>query len=103
VLDLLGLGRILLEQRQPAEALPLIERALKLAPENLRAESQFTHAQALWDANRDRKRALALATQAREEWQRLGRKSDAEQISQWLEERTRPPARPSRSKKRSKR
>ncbi|HYH98712.1 tetratricopeptide repeat protein, partial [Hyalangium sp.] len=87
---LFGLSRLLLETDKPAEALPLIERALKLAPENMRAEGQFTQAQALWETHGDRERALALATQVREAWLSVGRKSDAEQVSKWLEERTHP-------------
>jgi tetratricopeptide (TPR) repeat protein len=103
VWDLVGLGSILMAQRKPAEALPLLERALKLAPEHMLAESQFTLAQALWDSLRDRSRALALATQAHEDWLRRGRTSDAKVVSQWLEGRTRALAPPSRPKKRSKR
>jgi hypothetical protein len=34
--------------------------------------------------------ALALATQVREAWLSVGRRSDAEQVSKWLEERTQP-------------
>jgi serine/threonine-protein kinase len=99
VWDLVGLGSILVAQRKPTEALPLLERALKLAPGHMLAESQFTLAQALWDSRRERSRALTLATQARDDWQRRGRTSDAEQVSLWLEGRTQPATPPSHSKK----
>ncbi|HYI00391.1 serine/threonine-protein kinase, partial [Hyalangium sp.] len=84
---LLGMGRLGLDQRRPADALPFLERALKLAPEGMRAEIQLPLAQALWEARRDRPRAVELATQAREHWRSQGRKAEAELASQWLETR----------------
>ncbi len=84
---LVGMSRLLLAQGRPAEALPLVERALQMVPENQRARTQFTLAEALWESGRDRPRALEQAFQAREYWKRLGRTADVEEISQWLEER----------------
>jgi tetratricopeptide (TPR) repeat protein/predicted Ser/Thr protein kinase len=87
--DLVGLGSIQVALHKPAQALRLLERALKLAPEHILAEVQFTLAQALWDSRRDRSRALMLANQSLEDWQRRGRKSDAAEVSKWLQGRTR--------------
>ena len=86
---LVGLGSIEVALHKPARALPLLERALKLTPEHMLAEVQFTLAQALWGARRDRSRALLLANQSLEDWQRRGRTSDAAEVSKWLQGRTR--------------
>jgi len=85
---LLGLGDLLRAQHRPAEALPYLERALKLASELTRAEVQFSLAQALWESRRDRPRALELATQARDSWERQGQKSASEPATEWLKERS---------------
>jgi serine/threonine-protein kinase len=79
-------GRLLLAQGSPAEALAPLERALKLAPEGIiRAEVQFALARALWEAKRpERSRAVELATQARDYWQRIGMGSELTETSQWL-------------------
>jgi serine/threonine-protein kinase len=80
------MGRLLLVQGKPAEALPLLESALKLASINERPQVQVPLALALWDSHGDRARANELATQAREYWSRAGRKADAERASQWLKQ-----------------
>jgi tetratricopeptide (TPR) repeat protein/predicted Ser/Thr protein kinase len=86
---LVAQGELLLSQRRPAEALPILERALKLSPPgNVRAEAQFALARALWEArSAERPRARALATQARDYWQRLGQPAREMPISQWLSAR----------------
>jgi tetratricopeptide (TPR) repeat protein len=67
---LLGLGRIALAQERASDAMPLLERALKLrengtsSPSEI-AAARFLVAQALWDAHRERPRAVELAKQAR--------------------------------------
>ncbi len=83
---LVALGDLMLAQGQPAEALPFLERAQKLTPEgNIRAEVRFALARALWGAKRsERPRAVALATEARDYWQRLGHAPRQEMTSQWL-------------------
>ncbi len=83
---LVALGDLLLAQGRPAEALPFLERAQKLTPEgNIRADVRFALARALWAAKRsERPRAVSLATEARDYWQRLGHASRLEVTSQWL-------------------
>jgi tetratricopeptide (TPR) repeat protein len=85
---LLGMGRLELDQHRPAQAVPLLEHALKLAPEVTRAQVQLFLAQALWEAGRERPRAVELATQAREQWSHQGRTAEAQHTTQWLEEHT---------------
>jgi tetratricopeptide (TPR) repeat protein len=82
---LLGQGQVALDQHRPAEAVAPLERALKLAPELLRPAVQFGLAQALWDTNRDRARAVDLATQARESWRRRPYQDALQEVSRWLE------------------
>jgi serine/threonine-protein kinase len=81
---------LLLERGKPAEALPLLERALKLSPKGASlAEMQFSLARALWEAKRsERSRAVALATEARDAFQRLGHAPKAAKASKWLAEHT---------------
>ncbi len=83
---LVALGELLLAQGKPAEALPFLERAQKLAPEgNIRAELRFALARALWSAKRpDRQRAVTLATEAKDHWQRLNHAPRLAQTTQWL-------------------
>jgi tetratricopeptide (TPR) repeat protein len=65
---LAGLGLLALTRNNPAEALPLLERALALKglqnPAEL-AELQLSLARALWDTHQDLSRARNLAEQAR--------------------------------------
>ena len=79
-------GELLLAQRRAAEALPLLERALKLSPEGgILAEVQFPLARALWEARRsERARAVKLATEARAHWQQVNQPSKGGSISEWL-------------------
>ncbi|HLM43603.1 MAG TPA: tetratricopeptide repeat protein, partial [Myxococcaceae bacterium] len=79
---LLGLGELRLAQGRPAAAVPLLEQALTLAMAG-KAEVRFLLAQSLWGSGGDKRRAVALATEARAEWQRLGHPTLA-QASQWL-------------------
>ena len=83
---LAALGDLLLDQGKPAAALPFLERAQKLTPEgNIRAEVRFSLARALWAAKRsERPRAMTLATEARDYWQRLGHVPRLEMTSAWL-------------------
>ncbi|MDY7228239.1 serine/threonine-protein kinase [Hyalangium rubrum] len=81
---LTGLAWLQLARGRPADAVPLLERALKLAPEQAGTEVRFALAQALWESSQDRPRALELATHAREEWRRRGHASKVAEVSQWL-------------------
>jgi tetratricopeptide (TPR) repeat protein len=73
---LTGSGMALVGLHRPREAVPLLTRALdireRLEPNpGPRADTRFTLARALWDANGDRTRARALATAARVEYQQM--------------------------------
>jgi serine/threonine-protein kinase len=83
---LVAMGDLLLDQGKAAAALPFLERAQKLTPEgNISAEVRFALARALWAAKRsERPRAVELATEARDYWQRLGHTPRLEKTSQWL-------------------
>ncbi|HSP80863.1 MAG TPA: tetratricopeptide repeat-containing protein kinase family protein, partial [Myxococcaceae bacterium] len=80
---LLQLGRLELARGSPARAVPPLERAHGLAEEALQAPVALALAQALWDAGQERARAVALATEARQLWERLGHPKAAE-ASRWL-------------------
>jgi serine/threonine-protein kinase len=83
-LALAGLGEVWLGRGRPAQAVPLLQRALPLAPPSARAHVRFTLARALWETGaKERPRAVELATQAREHWQRDGHPKAAE-ASRWL-------------------
>ncbi|HEX8703798.1 MAG TPA: serine/threonine-protein kinase [Myxococcaceae bacterium] len=81
--SLLVAGRLRLARGKPEEAVPLLEQALAISSPQLRARSQFSLAQALWAVGKERPRAVALATQAREYWQGLGHPGLSE-ASRWL-------------------
>ncbi|QRN98503.1 tetratricopeptide repeat protein [Archangium violaceum] len=83
-LPLLGLARLAQLRGKPSEAISLIERALGLAVGESLAEAQLALARALWDSKQDRSRAVQLATQSREYWERIGDASKLAESSQWL-------------------
>jgi serine/threonine-protein kinase len=85
-----ALGELELAQGRTAQAVPLLERALALAPLSDRARVQFALAQALWSTPQARPRALQLATQARELWQRFGHQPRVAEASRWLDAHSRP-------------
>ncbi|HEY5927516.1 MAG TPA: tetratricopeptide repeat protein, partial [Kofleriaceae bacterium] len=71
-LALTGLGQAMIERRDAAGALPILERAITIleasgAKSALRAVPRWLLVRALWDSKRDRKRARTLAQQAHEE------------------------------------
>jgi len=72
---LAGLADLYLRERQPAAAIPLLERALRIrqARESdfaVVADTAFVLARALWDVGGDRPRAARLATEARDAYAR---------------------------------
>ena len=87
---LTGLGLAHLAADRPAEALPPLERALRLRearePDpNMVAETRFALARALWSAGSDRARARHLAEQARDAYLRdRARAASATEVSTWL-------------------
>ncbi|WNG18998.1 tetratricopeptide repeat protein [Cystobacter fuscus] len=84
---LTGLGLLQLARGKPAAAVPLLERALRLAPEEAATETRFVLAQALWESKQERPRALELATRAQKDWQHRGNAPRLAEVSQWLASR----------------
>ncbi len=85
---LTGLGEASLGMGRPAAAIEPLERALAIrltraGEANELGETRFALARALWDANRERKRALTLARQARVDYARGDQAKQAE-IAEWL-------------------
>src|SRR5262249_43704612 len=83
---LLIVGKALIGVGASREALPLLERALKLkgTSEDL-TEVKFDLARALVTAHEGTARALALARQAREEWRKSPEHADdVADVDRWL-------------------
>jgi serine/threonine-protein kinase len=87
---LVGLGETQVARGKSSEGLALLERAVKLSTEDYRPRAQFALAQALVKAKRELPRARALATEARERWERLGASRYAQEVAQWLSANFRP-------------
>jgi len=90
---LMALGVALLGEGRPAEATPVLERAVtirggKESQASRRGEARFALARALWAAERDRARAGELARTARSEYLAWplapGGEKEAERIDAWL-------------------
>src|SRR5262249_21238002 len=87
---LYDLGKTLLEEQKPHQAIPMLERALRIREQsepNLEnvAETRFALARALWLADAERARALTLVTTARENYRKLpGGPKQAPEIDAWL-------------------
>jgi tetratricopeptide (TPR) repeat protein/predicted Ser/Thr protein kinase len=87
---LTGIGETELDRRQPVPALTSLERALPIAekhPDDLiaLAETRFALARAMWDAARDRSRALTLANAARNAYAGArGQKEQLAAVDAWL-------------------
>jgi hypothetical protein len=84
------LGKALLGEGKLRQSIPILERALRIreqsepSPGDV-AETRFVLGRALWDADTDRPRAVALATKARDTYQKLqGHAEDAAEIDAWL-------------------
>lgn len=86
----LGLGEDELGLGHPGAAIEHLERALPLFPEHgmpgEREEAKFALARALWEAGRDRPRAVALAKEARAGYARFGagHASARTEVDAWL-------------------
>ena len=100
-----GLGEVKLLQGDPAAAVSWFERALRLRQDDkkqkstpLIAETQFGLARALWDASRERPRALALARSARAGYADGNHGDDLTKVDSWLASRAsrRAPEQPGR-------
>jgi tetratricopeptide (TPR) repeat protein len=94
---LTGLGRVLFEQKEYAEALVVLERAVTRAEGSYRellytsgqehvAEPRFALARTLWKTGKDRERALELAKKARDGFRERGKYSekDLAEVEAWL-------------------
>jgi tetratricopeptide (TPR) repeat protein/predicted Ser/Thr protein kinase len=84
--SLIGLGETQMARGKTREGLAQLERALKLSLEVDRPNAQFSLAQALWKTKRELPRAQALATEAKQRWERLGASKQAQEVAQWLTE-----------------
>jgi serine/threonine-protein kinase len=77
------LGELHLARRAPAEAVLVLERALSATPAPP-PSLQLTLAEALWQAGKDRSRALSLAAQARDRFQKRGDAQSLAGANRWL-------------------
>jgi eukaryotic-like serine/threonine-protein kinase len=84
------LGKVLLDEGRPSEALPILEKTVQirersdLSLENV-AEARFALARALWETRQDRPRALALAAAGRDSYAKLPwHRKDFTEIDTWL-------------------
>jgi eukaryotic-like serine/threonine-protein kinase len=89
-----GLANIALKQGHLADAVSVAERAVGVlataeVPPTRLAPVRFMLARALWDAQRDRSRAVALAEQARDAWRNAGSgaQEDLAEVEAWLQAR----------------
>jgi tRNA A-37 threonylcarbamoyl transferase component Bud32/tetratricopeptide (TPR) repeat protein len=82
-----GIGQCLLGLGKPIEALPLLERALKLrGPDpSARADTRFAIARALWTARRDPARARKSALDAIADYTAAGQTAKVSEVQRWLE------------------
>jgi tetratricopeptide (TPR) repeat protein len=88
---LTGIGGSYLAEGDPVNALAPLERAFKIREAHeidwpRRAETRFALARALWESNRDRVRARALAEQAKEGYAKGpgGTKAKVAEVEGWL-------------------
>jgi eukaryotic-like serine/threonine-protein kinase len=86
--SLTGIGLSYLAESNPASALVPLERAfrIRLAQEtepSRRAETTFALAKAIWSANRDRARAIGLADQATDDFQKAKAGAKADEVKRW--------------------
>jgi eukaryotic-like serine/threonine-protein kinase len=93
---LVGLARVALAQRRPGDAVPLAERSVAVreaaeVPATDLAEARFVLAQAMWNADRERPRALVLAEQAHGVYREAGAIATEElaEVEVWLRARRR--------------
>ena len=85
-----GLGELELAEEQPKTAIPLLEKALVMyeryhwGTTPLASASRFALARALWEAGGNRRRARALAVQARDAYASNQRTQRAREVETWL-------------------
>ncbi len=86
---LTSLARARLGLRQAEQAVPLLERAITLgqkegAPPGALEEARFVLARVFWERNKNRARAVELATQARDGYARRGQEKELAEVQAWL-------------------
>jgi len=91
---LAGMGDLKLAQHRPGAAIPFLERALEIRKQNhvherLIADVRFSLARAIWDSGGDKRRAVSLATAAREVYARYPRLDKEPTVATWIAQRTR--------------
>jgi serine/threonine protein kinase len=89
---LTGIGLSYLAEDDPNSAIAPLERAFKIreaheVDPSKRGETRFALARSLWETNRDRGRARALAEQAREGYLKGDAKAKVAEIDGWLRAR----------------
>jgi eukaryotic-like serine/threonine-protein kinase len=93
-----GLGQLELAEGRPRVAIPLLEKAIRTYERYQQgntvfaSSSRFTMARALWEVG-DRRRASALAIQARDAYAGKQRTKRADEIDAWLASRSTIPGR----------
>ncbi len=99
VYSLDGIGQCHLGLGQPERALPFFEQSLALEAKDpyIVAESQFGLARALGKLKRERPRTLALAEQAKVNYEQMGESAKIAQVEAWLAQE-RNPVRPASHK-----
>ena len=89
-IQLTALGKTLLAERRAREAVPILERALRIRVRSERnldmlAEAQFALARARWEVGTDRAAALSLAASALDSYRKApGQAKYAAQVEAWL-------------------
>jgi len=89
---LTGIGMTYLAEDDPGSALAPLERAFKIreaheVDPSRRADTRFALARSLWETNRDRVRARALAEQAKEGYVKGSLKTKVAEVDTWLRSR----------------
>jgi len=88
-----GMGDLMLRQHRPDAAIPFLERALEIRKQNhvherLIADVRFSLARAIWDSGGDKRRAVSLATAAREVYARYPRLDKEPTVATWIAQRS---------------
>ncbi|HXU00297.1 MAG TPA: tetratricopeptide repeat protein [Polyangia bacterium] len=86
-----GYGALRLAQDRAADAIPMLEEALKIrertnAQSLFTADTRFSLARALWEVGQKRPRALALAATARDTYKKDRRAGEEAAVRAWLAE-----------------
>jgi hypothetical protein len=92
---LTALGKTLIAERRSREAIPILERALRIRERSepnaeLVAETRFALARARWESGPDRAGALSLAEAARDGYRKMPEQAKhAAEVDAWLSDKAR--------------